>query len=513
MSPERSEQIKRIVRSALGRPAAERSAFLDGACAEDEELRAAVESALASRGEGTDGEARPASVSAETTRAEVVPGRTSLGPYRVLEKLGAGGMGTVYLALDTRLGRRVALKLLPVHMASDEESVRRFEQEARAASALNHPNILTVHDIGELDGRRFIATEYVEGRDLRQRAAESPLSLTEALEVCAQAASALVKAHAAGIIHRDVKPENVMVDEEGHVKVLDFGIAKRFAPRRSPDPEAPTSAQVNTESGVVLGTSTYMSPEQVRGLELDARTDVWSLGCVLYEMIAGRPPFGAHTYGDLVVAILHEEPPPLAGLRPGAPEELERIVRKALAKRREDRYQSARELQTDLRRLKSHLDFRQGAGVAHDLALAPPAAPHARATTTEQRKQVTVLFADASGLAELAGGADAEELSELLEELWGRVRRVVEEHGGALTKSVGDTVLALWGAREAREDDPEQAVRAALSMRHEAAEVARLHLHTSEAVAPSLMRAGVSTGLVLLGELAATGELTATGEP
>ncbi len=516
MSPERSERISRIVRSALGRKAAERSAYLDGACAEDEELRAAVERLLASQ------PGAASEVSAAQTRPEVVPGRTSLGHYQIIEKLGSGGMGTVYLAKDARLGRRVALKLLPVHMAADDASVRRFEQEARAASALNHPNILTVHDIGELEGRRYIATEYVEGRDLRRRMTEAPLTLSESLDACAQVASGLAKAHAAGILHRDIKPENVMVDDEGHAKLLDFGIAKQFAaPRHAPDPEDPTSAHVNTESGIVLGTSTYMSPEQVRGLDLDARTDLWSLGCVLYELVAGRPPFSAPTYGDLVVAILYEEPPPAGRARAGLPEELERILRRALAKRREDRYQSAGELREDLRRLQRRLEFQQGA--AHESGRERPHAAQPRPqTTTEQRKQVTVLFADARGLEELAGGCDAEEMSELLDELWRRVDGVVAEHGGTVVRHVGDTVLALWGAREAREDDPERAVRAALAMQREAAEAARLCPRPGSAglrpedsgeAAPALLRVGVSTGLVLLGESAGTGGPTATGEP
>ncbi|PYS75818.1 MAG: hypothetical protein DMF66_18120, partial [Acidobacteria bacterium] len=186
------------------------------------------------------------------------------------------------------------------------------EQEARAASVLNHPNIITVHEIGESEGRRFIVTEFVEGRTLRERLGEGRFDVGDALDICAQVAGALAKAHDAGIVHRDIKPENVMVDEEGHVKVLDFGIAKRLAPAPSIDTEAPTSAQVNTAAGVVLGTSTYMSPEQVRGLELDARTDIWSLGVVLYEMVAGRAPFEAQTYGDLLAA--RARPGGLSGL-------------------------------------------------------------------------------------------------------------------------------------------------------------------------------------------------------
>ncbi|HEX8291247.1 MAG TPA: serine/threonine-protein kinase, partial [Pyrinomonadaceae bacterium] len=322
MTPERLQQIRLIYERAMQLAQGRRDAYLAEVCSGDEGLRREVDALVRAAGRPEAPEApaapaktRPRKVGAaksstaksstakssargrtrpkgvEQTPLEVVPGRTTLGAYRVLEKIGAGGMGTVYLAKDARLGRRVALKLLPAHFARDEELVRRFEQEARAASALNHPNIITVHEIGEERGRLFIVTEFVEGKTLRERMWEGRFPVREALEVCAQVAGALAKAHANGIVHRDVKPENVMLDEEGHVKVLDFGIAKQVAPGPSVDPEAPTNARVDTASGVVLGTTAYMSPEQVRGQELDGRSDVWSLGCVLYELLAGRAPF------------------------------------------------------------------------------------------------------------------------------------------------------------------------------------------------------------------------------
>src|SRR5205085_477028 len=233
-----------------------RSAYLEETFAGDAELRAEIESRLAAyeRGDATAPEADTSPKrsgrrerSKSDSLPEIIPGRTTLGAYNVLEKLGSGGMGTIYLAKDARLGRRVALKILPAHFARDEEFVRRFELEARAASSLNHPNIITVHEIGESQGRRFIVTELVEGRTLREALAEGPLPVRDALDVCAQVAGALAKAHAAGIVHRDVKPENVMVDEDGHVKVLDFGIAKHLRHSAEIDTEAPTSAQhVNT---------------------------------------------------------------------------------------------------------------------------------------------------------------------------------------------------------------------------------------------------------------------------
>ncbi|MFL6255291.1 MAG: serine/threonine-protein kinase, partial [Pyrinomonadaceae bacterium] len=260
MTPERLQQIRLIYEHAMGLAPARRAAYLADACAGDDELRREVD-ALVEKGEQAAAEpAAPAKTrtrksavaksssrksargSGDQTPLEIVPGRTTLGAYRILEKIGAGGMGTVYLAKDARLGRRVAVKLLPAQFARDEELVRRFEQEARAASALNHPNIITVHEIGEEHGRLFIVTEYVEGKTLRERMWEGRFSVAEALDVCAQVAGALQKAHAAGVIHRDVKPENLMLDEDGHVKVLDFGIAKQVASAPSVDTEAPTSA-------------------------------------------------------------------------------------------------------------------------------------------------------------------------------------------------------------------------------------------------------------------------------
>jgi len=361
MTPERRKQISRIFEATIERAPAERSAYLDETCAGDAALRVEVEALIARRAQSEAGESAGSGAGGEEVagrRGEVVPGRTTLGSYRILEKLGAGGMGTVYLARDARLGRRVALKLLPEHFARDAELVRRFEQEARAASVLNHPNIITVHEIGESEGRRFIVTEFVEGRTLRERLGEGRFDVGDALDICAQVAGALAKAHDAGIVHRDIKPENVMVDEEGHVKVLDFGIAKQVAQAPSIDTEAPTTARVvNTASGVVLGTSTYMSPEQLRGQELDARTDIWSLGVLFYEMVAGRAPFEAQTYGDLIVAILHGEPPPLSDFGVEPSEEIGAVLSRALAKDKDARWPSAKELQNELRRLKRQLDF------------------------------------------------------------------------------------------------------------------------------------------------------------
>ena len=290
--------------------------------------------------------------------SEPIPPKTTFAHYSIVSKIGAGGMGEVYLAHDARLDRKVALKLLPSGVASDPERMRRFVQEARAASALNHPNILTIFDVGETDSRHFIATEFVDGDTLRHRIKRAQLTLSDILDISIQAAGALSAAHAAGIIHRDIKPENIMVRRDGYIKLLDFGLAKLTQPDRSvADTEAPTKALVDTEGGIVLGTASYMSPEQAKGQSVDARTDLWSLGAVIYEMVTAHAPFEGDTSSEVIALILHKEPLPLARYDREAQQELERIVSKALTKNLEERYQSAKDLLVDLRRFRRHLEL------------------------------------------------------------------------------------------------------------------------------------------------------------
>src|SRR3989440_1087841 len=283
---------------------------------------------------------------------------TRLGRYEIRSKIGAGGMGEVYLAQDTKLDRKVALKILPADVAANPDRMKRFVQEAKAASALNHPNIITIYEIDETESGHFIATEFIDGATLRERIRKASIKPGEVLDVAAQIASALSAAHAAGIVHRDIKPENIMMRADGIVKVLDFGLAKltERLPPDSVDAEAATKALVQTEPGVVLGTTAYMSPEQARGLAVDARTDIFSLGVVIYELVAGRAPFGGATRSDLIAALLEREPPPLARFAPEIPAELERIVMKALTKDPEERFQTAKDLLIDLKRLKQRLD-------------------------------------------------------------------------------------------------------------------------------------------------------------
>jgi eukaryotic-like serine/threonine-protein kinase len=281
--------------------------------------------------------------------------------YRIVDKLGAGGMGEVYLAQDMKLDRKVALKILPRQFTQDESRLHRFIQEAKSASTLNHPNIITIHEIGEEGGTQFIATEFIQGETLRQPIARHRLSVREALDVATQIASALVEAHAAGIVHRDIKPENIMLRPNGLVKVLDFGLAKLTEQRSYPaDTQAPTIAKVNTDPGTVMGTPTYMSPEQVRGLGVDVRSDIFSLGVVIYEMLAGRAPFEGGTTSDIISSILKTDPPPLARYSREVSPELQWVVSKALRKDCDERYQTARELQGDLKNLKRELDAQMG---------------------------------------------------------------------------------------------------------------------------------------------------------
>lgn len=269
-------------------------------------------------------------------------------------------MGEVYLAEDLKLGRKIAIKVLREEFTTNRDRLNRFEQEASAASALNHPNILTIHEVGHADGRHYIATEYIDGITLRRKIASEQLDMRQVLDIAVQIASALEEAHAAGIIHRDIKPDNIMIRRNGYVKVLDFGLAKLIEDLRDRSPlddEANTRVMVQTDAGVVMGTSHYMSPEQARGKPVDARSDIWSLGVVIYEMVAGRTPFEGETSTDVIVAITQKEPPPLARFEPSVPAELDWIVTKALRKDRDERYQTIKELLTDLRRLKQRLEF------------------------------------------------------------------------------------------------------------------------------------------------------------
>ena len=373
MKAERWQQLDQLFHSALEREPVKRAAFLDEACAGDESLRKQVDRLLAAHEEAGSFIERPAfeveAQSLANDQIQLAAGQT-IGHYRIVSPLGEGGMGEVYLAEDTTLGRKIALKLLPADFTRNIDRARRFQQEARAASALNHPNIITIHEIAQIDHRDFIATEFIEGETLRQRIAaiqsrsehgqrKRGLPLVEVLNIAIQTADALGAAHEAGIVHRDIKPENIMVRRrDGYIKVLDFGLAKLTENvGLAVDTEATTRAQVKTSAGLVMGTPGYMSPEQARGEAVDARTDIWSLGVVLYEMLAGCAPFERPTSSEVIALILEREPPPLPQYVRGLASDLERIISKALTKDREQRYQTAKDLQIELRRLQHRFEL------------------------------------------------------------------------------------------------------------------------------------------------------------
>ena len=357
MKTERWEKVIDLFQSALERAPEERTAFLDESCHDDEGMRQEVESLLTSHERAENFIEVPAFEAAP----EFVPNDSAgaligklIGHYRIESLIGVGGMGKVYRARDERLGRKVALKLLPDSLTTDETQLSRFKNEARTASALNHPNILTVYEIGTEGNVQFIATEFIEGITLRAALASGAMNTQRTLEIAVQVSSALAAAHDAGVVHRDIKPENIMLRPDGYAKVLDFGIAKLTEQNRASDDH--TTALLQTRPGLVLGTAHYMSPEQARGQKIDARSDIWSLGVVLYEMVAGSPPFRGETPSDCIAAILTTEPPPLSSVSPDVPARLESILQKALRKNTDERYQTIKEMLAELRNLKAKLE-------------------------------------------------------------------------------------------------------------------------------------------------------------
>src|SRR5437763_4695324 len=360
MKPGRWARITDVYHATIARPLEERASFVGQECHGDESLRKQVEAMVKSHERSGDFIESPAFNIAPELLIEVqtvdLIGQ-SIGHYQIESLLGVGGMGQVYLARDEQLGRKVALKLLPERLTVDETQLSRFKTEARSASALNHPNILTVYEIGAEGNRHFIATEFIEGITLRASLTRERMNLHDALEIAVQVASALAAAHETGVVHRDMKPENIMLRPDGYVKVLDFGIAKLAEQRPVPDlDESGTTAVLQTRPGLVLGTARYMSPEQTRGQTVDARSDIWSLGVVIYEMIAGIPPFHGETPSDCIASILTTEPPPLSGVLSDIPLKLESILQKALRKNRDERYLTIKEMLAGLRNLKEELE-------------------------------------------------------------------------------------------------------------------------------------------------------------
>jgi serine/threonine protein kinase/lipoprotein NlpI len=355
VNPEQWRRVEEVFKAAVELPARERTVFLDEICDGDPSLRREVASLLLHDEKAKSFIEVPAfdinSASLSESLSELAAGQT-IDTYRIVKEIGSGGMGVVYLARDTKLRRMVALKLLPKQFTADQDRVLRFQQEAYAASSLNHPNILTIYDIGETEQGHYIVTEFIDGQTLRERMSEAHLSLGEVLDVILQVASSLKAAHIAGIVHRDIKPENIMIRRDGIVKVLDFGLAKLIEP---PDADLNSSMLFKTRPGVLMGTPNYMSPEQVAGEAVDERSDLFSLGAVLYECISSRPAFSGSNVAAIWGEIQHVDPPPLSQLNSEIPPRLNQVTQKTLAKRPELRYQSAVEVAEDLSAVRASL--------------------------------------------------------------------------------------------------------------------------------------------------------------
>ncbi len=359
MNSERWQKVKGLFDAVIELAPRERQSLLDESCGADETLRREVEKLLAASDEAESFMESPAIGEV----ADIIEGGgkkleagKSFGHYEIIRQIGAGGMGEVYLAGDTRLDRKVAVKILNEKFAAAESNLARFTQEAKAASALNHPNILVIHEIGEAENANFIVSEFIEGKTLRETVEDSPLKLSEVLDIAIQIGNALAAAHAAKIVHRDIKPENIMIRPDGYVKVLDFGLAK-LVEHKAVGFEESTVKQNQTAKGVILGTVNYMSPEQAKGERVDATTDIFSFGAVVYEMIAGRTPFAGDSMSETFANLINAEPPPLSHFSADVPDELQRIVSKMLRKNRDARYQSMKGLLADLRDLRENLAF------------------------------------------------------------------------------------------------------------------------------------------------------------
>ena len=361
MTPERWQEVKKVLADALERAPAQRPAYLDQACPEPD-LRREVESLIAAHEQG-----QSSFLTQPAVQAKELAIGSLLGPYEILARIGAGGMGEVYKARDARLHRTVAIKILPVHLADRADLRERLDREARTIASLNHAHICTLFDIGRQDGVAFLVMEYLEGETLAQRLAKGPLPLAQVLQYAVEIADALDKAHHQGVTHRDLKPGNIMLTKTG-TKLLDFGLAKlrQEAAPGTPLSELPTERDAITAQGAIVGTLLYMAPEQLEGKEVDARTDIFAFGAVVYEMATGKKAFGGGSQASVIGAILKDDPPPISSLQPMAPRALDRVVKKCLAKEPEKRWQAASDVCDELKWI---------AESGSQTTPAPPAAP------------------------------------------------------------------------------------------------------------------------------------------
>src|SRR5687767_11801584 len=362
MADEKWQRVRDIFDLALSRRFEDRQKFINDACGEDRSLLGEVESLLSSH-DSAEGFMESPAVARVADMIEVESKKLEAGKcfghYEIIKQIGEGGMGEVYLAKDKKLDRKVAIKILNEEFSQDESNLQRFVSEAKAASALNHPNILTIYEFGEAEDARFIVSEYIEGKTLREIIRESRMRLPDILDISIQITGALSAAHKVHLVHRDIKPENIMVRPDGYVKVLDFGLAKLVEQKNKSilSLEEPTVRQNLAAKGVIVGTVNYMSPEQAKGERVDERTDIFSLGVLIYEMLAGKPPFAGGNAIETLGSVLNKDPVPLSRQTPEVPHEIERIVNKALRKDREERYQTAKDLLIDLKDVRRDLEF------------------------------------------------------------------------------------------------------------------------------------------------------------
>jgi serine/threonine protein kinase len=441
MTADRLKQIEQLVHSALEHEPSERKAFLEQVCGGDHDLQQEVESLLAHERDAKRILDQPAlQVMAETLAIEAptLVGK-SLGTYQILRVLGAGGMGEVYRARDTRLNREVAIKVLPRHLSERRDLQQRFEQEARAASALNHPNIITIHEIGQLDSVHYMVMELVEGKTLRELLSSGALGTKRVLQIATQVTDGLAKAHGAGIVHRDLKPENLMITKEGLVKILDFGLAKQMV--GGAGTETVTLGK-GTEPGILLGTVGYMSPEQARGEVVDYRSDQFSLGAILYETVTGKRAFARGSAAETLSAIVREEPEPLSIVNPKTPAPLRWVVERCLAKSPEDRYASTLDMAREVQNLRDHLS---------ELASAEGAVPLV-ASDPERKRRFRVLAPIALALAVGVALAATYYLSQSNRQLLSTLHQLTFRHGtitGASFAADGKNIIygATWDGK------------------------------------------------------------------